>query len=97
MYACFVAQPKEAGREFVVHVSRMTRRLDDDPYTDVVWGILTGYKADDALRIASLKEPLVVRRDRGGDEHRLEPLRRRRLVQREQRQRAHREKGRRGG
>ena len=33
-YACFVARPDEAGRQFVVAVHRMTRALDGDPYTD---------------------------------------------------------------
>lgn len=65
-YACFVARPEEAGRAFVVSVQRLTRRLDDDPYTDVIWGILTGYEAADALRIAELKKPLIVRRALAG-------------------------------
>ena len=65
-HACFVARPLEAGRRFVVDVHRMTRTLDADPYTDVVWGILTGYEAADALRIARLAEPLVVRRGAAG-------------------------------
>ena len=64
--ACFVARPEEAGRDFVVAVHRMTRALDDDPYTDVLWGILTGYEAADALRIAQHKEPLTVRRAAAG-------------------------------
>jgi len=65
-YACFVARPEEAGRPFVVAVHRLTRKLDGDPYTDVVWGILTGYEAADALRIAQRREPLVIRRAAGG-------------------------------
>jgi hypothetical protein len=68
-YACFVARPEEAGREFVVAVSRLTRKLDGgspDPYTDVIWGIVTGYSAADALRIASIEEPLAVRRAAAG-------------------------------
>lgn len=44
----------------------MTRHLDDDPYGDVIWGILTGYEAADALHIARRKEPLIVRRGVGG-------------------------------
>jgi zinc protease len=59
-YACFVARPQEAGRAFAVQVNRLTRQLDDDPYTDVLWGILTGYKADDALRIARAEQPLLI-------------------------------------
>jgi hypothetical protein len=65
-YACFVARPGEAGRGFVIAVHRMTRRLDDDPYGDVRWGILTGYEAADALRIAKHREPLAVRRFAAG-------------------------------
>jgi zinc protease len=61
-YACFVAQPSEAGRDFVIAVNRLTRQLDDDPYTDVLWGILTGYDAQCALRIAQYDKPLVIRR-----------------------------------
>ena len=38
-YACFVARPSEAGLKFVADVHQLTRKLDDDPYTDVRWGI----------------------------------------------------------
>ena len=61
-YACFVAKPTETGREFVIAINRLTRRLDDDPYTDVLWGILTGYNAECALRIAQYSKPLVIHR-----------------------------------
>lgn len=65
-YACFVARPAEAGRAYVIAVHRMTRALDGDPYTDVQWGILTGYEAADAMRIAAHAEPLIVRRAAAG-------------------------------
>lgn len=64
-YACFVARPEEAGRDFVVAVHRLTRALDDDPYTDVLWGILTGYEAADATAIVET-ESLTVRRGSAG-------------------------------
>ena len=67
-YVCFVAKPTEATREFVAEVNRLTRRINDDPYTDAVWGILTGYDAACALRIARHKEPLVIRRVAAGTE-----------------------------
>ncbi len=65
-YACFVARPAEATREFVVQVHRLTRRLDDDPYTDCFWGILTGYDAANALRIAQCRAPLTIRKVAAG-------------------------------
>lgn len=60
-YACFICPPNQAGRDTVVGIHRMTRRLDDDPYTDLLWGILTGYEPEDALRIARHAEPLTIR------------------------------------
>ena len=61
-YICFVAQPTEASEKFVAEASRLTRRLDDDPYTDAIWGILTGYDAKCAVRIANEQRPLVIHR-----------------------------------
>jgi zinc protease len=67
-YACFVATSAEAGREFVAQVHRLTRKLDSDPYTDVQWGILTGYDAKNALDIAATREPLIVKKVASGTE-----------------------------
>lgn len=62
-YTCFIARPvEEANGRFVRTVHQLTRRLDSDPYTDTVWGILTGYEAADALRIAKHVKPLMIRR-----------------------------------
>jgi len=52
--------PEEASQQFVVETHRLTRKLDDDPFTDTLWGILTGYSASDGLRIASTSNPLVI-------------------------------------
>lgn len=71
-YVCFVAPPDEVTREFVASVHQLARRFDSDPYTDCFWGILTGYDADNALRIARHREPLVVRKVAGGTELALE-------------------------
>ena len=65
-YVCFVAKPGEVTREFVTQINRLTRHLDGDPYTDCFWGILTGYDAAAALRIARLQEPLTIRKVAAG-------------------------------
>ncbi|MBN1761175.1 MAG: hypothetical protein JW863_22795 [Chitinispirillaceae bacterium] len=55
-YIGYIARPAtECKTAFVVAVSRMSRELDDDPYGDAVWGIITGYEAADALRAISEK------------------------------------------
>ncbi len=65
-YVCFVAKPEEATRQFVTQAHRITRRLDDDPYTDCFWGILTGYNSQNALRIARLRPPLAIHKAGAG-------------------------------
>lgn len=59
-YICFVCKPEECGREFVKAVHRLTRALDEDPYGDAVWGIVTGYDVGDSLKMARM-EPLRAR------------------------------------
>jgi zinc protease len=61
-YVCFVAEPEACDRPLVVAAHRLVRQLDDDPYGDALWGIVTGFDAADALRLAGLREPLVIRR-----------------------------------
>jgi hypothetical protein len=59
-YIAFVARPAtECNTSFVVAVHRLCRALDSDPYGDAIWGIVTGYKAEDALR--AISESLTVK------------------------------------
>ncbi|MGB9877926.1 MAG: hypothetical protein ACPLPS_09190 [bacterium] len=67
-YVCFVMPPEELAsyKEFVPTVNQMLRQLDDDPYGDAIWGIITGYDAEDALRIARFPGPIRLRRALSG-------------------------------
>jgi len=67
-YVGFVATPETVTRTFVMDAHRMMRQLDDDPYADAFWGILTGYNAANALRIARQHEPLTIRKVAAGTE-----------------------------
>jgi len=67
-YACFVMTSDETTRQMVANVHRLTRKLDDDPYADVFWGILTGYDAANALAIAKDRQSLVIHRVASGTE-----------------------------
>lgn len=71
-FACFVATPVEANKSFVAQVHQLTRQLDDDPYTDVIWGILTGFDAANAMRIAKTTEPLLIHKVAAGTDLPLE-------------------------
>lgn len=71
-YVCFVARPQEASREYVATIHQLTRRLDDDPYADCFWGIVTGCDAASALAIARESAPLTIHKVAGGTEVALE-------------------------
>lgn len=57
----FVVRPEQATRSFVCDVHRLARRLDNDPYIDAQWGIVTGSTAELALSSVSGPHRLVVR------------------------------------
>ncbi len=61
-YAAYVLRPEEAGRVVSNAVNRASRRVDSDPYGDCISGIITGFTAKDALRIAEARKPLVIKR-----------------------------------
>jgi len=50
-YLCFVAKISELSEQYVRTAHQLVRSLDNDPYGDCLWGIITGYTADDALRM----------------------------------------------
>ena len=49
----FVAKPLDASKTFINTVHQLMRALDEDPYGDAIWGVITGYDAQDALNVAS--------------------------------------------
>ena len=60
-HVAFVMRPEEVSFKTTVALKRMMRDLDDDPYDDAKWGIVTGPTAADALRIARSREPQKIR------------------------------------
>ncbi|MBR5213866.1 MAG: insulinase family protein, partial [Akkermansia sp.] len=61
-YAGIVVKPEEVGRDTINHMHRAARKVDDDVWGDCIWGIVTGYSAEDAMRIAKEDKPLVIKR-----------------------------------
>lgn len=64
-YAAFVVRPEEAGRVLVNNIYRAARKVDDDPWGDCMWGIVTGYTAKDAYNLVKTKKPLTIKRALG--------------------------------
>jgi hypothetical protein len=60
-WVCFVCLPTENFPAFAPLANKFCRTLDDDPYVDAIWGILTGYDPDHAIGLAK-SEPVVINR-----------------------------------
>lgn len=60
-FTAFVVKPEQAGTRFTIDVSVLCRALDDDPYTDTFWGVITGYDAEAARLLAEAK-PIAIER-----------------------------------
>lgn len=60
-YVCFVCPPTEHFPNFAVVANQFCRTLDDDPYVDAIWGIITGFDEQHALELAAA-EPVVIKR-----------------------------------
>lgn len=61
-YVAAVLRPEEATRDAVNVLHCATRRIDSDPYGDCLWGIITGFSAGDALRVARAEQPLICKK-----------------------------------
>lgn len=57
-----VAMPDEAGRDRVGVLNRILRRINEDPWLDVRWGLVTGAQWSDAMEVVRTTSPLVVSR-----------------------------------
>lgn len=61
-YVAFVEKPENLNREYVIEGHRMSRKIDDDIYADYLWGIITGYDAEAALRmVVNSEKPYVLK------------------------------------
>ena len=61
-YVTIVEKPENIGRDYVIDFHHTSRDIDEDIYADFMWGIITGYDADAAMRMVdNSTEPLVVK------------------------------------
>ena len=65
-YIAFVCRPEEASPAFVRQAGAFNRKLENRPYGTAVWGIVTGYGPEDALRIARNGSPPTIDFGLGG-------------------------------
>jgi hypothetical protein len=64
-YVAFVCPSTECGRVFVSQCHRLMRTLDNEPYIDSMWAIITGINAEHAIKSIdndSVKQPFIIQR-----------------------------------
>ena len=74
-YTCFVTPPEQVDGALVKNIYRLTAQLDEDPYVDTFWAVLTGFDAANALEIAEHSEPLTIGKVASGTEFATEMVR----------------------
>lgn len=61
-YVAIVEKPENLGRDYVIDMHKMSREVDDDIFADFLWGMITGYDADAAMKMVNNStEPLVIK------------------------------------
>ena len=61
-YVAIVEKPEYLGRNYVIALNQMSRKVDNDMYADFLWGIITGYDAAAAMKMVNNStEPLVMK------------------------------------
>lgn len=61
-YVAIVEKPERLSRTYIRNIYQLSRQVDDDPFEDFLWGIITGKSAGAALRLVTdAATPLVVR------------------------------------
>lgn len=61
-YVAFVEKPENIGADYVKCINQLSRQVDEDIFADFLWGIITGYDANSAMKmVKNATNPLVVR------------------------------------
>lgn len=61
-YVAIVEKPENIGRDYIVDFHHTSRDMDEDIYADFMWGIITGYDAEAAMRMVNNStEPLLIK------------------------------------
>lgn len=61
-YVAVIAAPEEIDRVFVAKLHRLSRAMNDDPYGDFLWGIVTGRDGAAAATLLAKDKPLILDR-----------------------------------
>ncbi len=61
-YVAVVEKPENLNRDYIIDFHKLSRKVDDDIFADFLWGVITGYDADAAMKMVNNStEPLVIK------------------------------------
>lgn len=61
-YVAIVEKPENLNRDYIRNAHRISRKVDDDIYADYLWGVITGYSAEDAMNMVEKSaKPFVIK------------------------------------
>ena len=61
-YVAIVEKPENLNRDYIIDFHKLSRKIDDDIFADFLWGVITGYNADAAMKMVNNStEPLVIK------------------------------------
>ena len=61
-YVALIEKPENITREYVRKMYKLSREMDGDIFQDFLWGVITGYDAESALRmVRDAETPLVIK------------------------------------
>lgn len=61
-YVAIVEKPETLNRDYIIGMHKLSRRVDNDMYADFLWGVITGYDAQGAMKMVNNStEPLVIK------------------------------------
>jgi archaellin len=54
------AATDKGGKAFIMNINTLSREIDSDPYGDVIWGVITGYDTEDAMKMVRHSDPVTL-------------------------------------
>ena len=61
-YVAIVEKPEKLDGKYIMDTHQMSRKVDEDMFADFLWGVITGYDAEGAMKMVNNStEPLLIK------------------------------------
>lgn len=62
-YVAIVEKPENLNKQYIITLNQLSRKVDKDIYADFLWGIITGYTAQSAMKMVNQSATPFVMKD----------------------------------